>query len=265
MSYFVNDSMALVGRQLKQIKRTPTKLLQVTIVPIVTVLVFGYLFGSMIDTPGLDYKEFIMAGIFMQVMLSGVSTTAIGVAADLKSGMVDRLRSMPIARSAVLVGRTLADLMMSAIACAVMAVVGVLMGWRTTDNPLKTLAGFAILIGAGYVLTWLGALVGLALRSPEAVTSVTFLISMPLTFLSSAFVNPAVLPSGLQVVADWNPVSAIINAMREMWGNEAGGAMATSDAFPAENAVAMAVGSLVVLMVVLAPAATRAYRAATAR
>ncbi|MEU9113908.1 ABC transporter permease [Streptomyces sp. NPDC048483] len=263
MNYFLSDSLALAGRQLKQLKRVPTKLISVTVVPIVTVLIFGYLFGSMINTPGLNYRSFIMAGIFMQVMLSGVSSTAIGVAADLKTGIVDRFRSMPIARPAVLVGRTLADILLSALACTIMALVGLLIGWRTTTDPVKIISGFAILLLAGYVLAWLGALIGLALRSPEAVTSVTFLISMPLTFLSNAFVNPSVLPSGLQIVAEWNPVSAVIGAMRELWGNTAPGTVST--AFPAQYPVVVAVVSLLVLMVILVPTSTRAYRAATAR
>lgn len=262
MTETVSDSLVLVGRHLRHLTRVPTKLISVTVLPVVMVLVFGYLFGSAMTVPGGNYREYIMAGIFTQVMLSTVSSTAAGVAADLSGGMVDRFRSMPMARSSVLVGRTVADLLLSALACLMMAMVGLLIGWRVHHGLLRALGGFAVLLAAGFVFAWLGAFVGLAVRSAEAVTAVTFLLTVPFTFLSNAFIPLTGLPSWLRVAAEWNPVSAVVAALRRLWGNTG---RVTGTSLPAEHPLPVALISLAVLLLLVIPAATRTYRTAVAR
>lgn len=258
----VGDSAALVGREMRHLRRVPAKLFGVTIVPIIFVAVFGYLLGSAMKVPNGNYREFIMAGIFAQVMLSGVTNTAIGVATDLQNGLVDRFRSLPISRSAVLVSRTISDLLLGIISSALMGIVGYWMGWRVREGFLKLLAGFALLVLLGVAMSWLGALLGLVMRSPEAVNAVGFVIVMPLAFLSTAFLPLTGLPGWLQTVAQWNPVSSLTAACRDLWGNP--GAI-PSNAFPAQHAVLMTIVSAVVLLVVAAPLAVRAYGKAVAR
>ncbi len=256
----MSDSVALVGRHMRHIKRSPEQLLGITIMPIAFVLVFGYLFGSAMQVPGEGgYQEYIMAGIFAQVMLSNLTVTAVGVVGDLNNGLVDRFRSLPIARGSVLIGRTVSDAVLVTWTTSVMAVVGYAIGWRAHNGLLPTLAAFGLLIAMGFAMSWLGALIGLTLRNIEAVSALSGVIIMPLAFLSNAFVPLEGLPDWLRTIAEWNPVSSVVSACRELFGNQGS---VSSGAFPAENPILSAVVVLVVVLVVAIPLTARAYERA---
>ncbi|WP_156727247.1 ABC transporter permease [Streptomyces apocyni] len=262
MSEVITDSFALVGRQMRHIKRMPEQLIGLTILPVAFVVVFGYLFGSAMKVPGgQSYQEYIMAGIFAQVMLSTISTTAVGVAGDLSNGIVDRFRSLPISRTSVLLGRTMSDATLCTWSCAVMAVVGYGIGWRAHEGVLKTLAAFALLVLMGFTLSWFGALLGLVLRSPETVSAMSSIIVMPLAFLSNAFIPLDGLPYWLRTIAEWNPLSTVVSACRELFGNGTG---ATSDALPAQYPIPGAILLLGLMLAIFIPLASRAYQKAAA-
>ncbi|GGW13130.1 transport permease protein [Streptomyces capoamus] len=262
MGELVDDVMALTGRHMRHIIRVPEKLIGVTIAPVVMVLIFGYLFGSAMTVPGNgNYREYIMAGIFTMVMFSAVGTSAAGVADDLKNGLVDRFRSLPMSRYAVLLGRTFSDLAMTALSCVVMAAVGLLIGWRAHHGLLKTLAGFGLLLLLGFTMCWFGALIGLVVRSPEAVNTIASLMTMPFAFLSNSFVPLDGLPRWMQVMAEWNPISAVVSGCRQLWGNPS---TTVSDALPAQHPVITALLTCGVLLAVVAPLSSRAYNRAAA-
>ncbi|MBH5334909.1 ABC transporter permease [Streptomyces pactum] len=260
-SYVVSDSVALIGRHMTHLRRMPQKLVSVTVMPIMFVILFGYLFGSSMQVPEGDYHEYIMAGIFVQMMLSSVINTGVGVAEDLNNGLVDRFRSLPMAQSAVLISRTVSDLILNMISCVMMLGIGFLIGWRV-DGVLQLLAGFLLLMLLGLVMAWIGTLVGLLLRHVEVVNSVTVMITMPLAFLSSTFYPSSNLPDWLRHVAEWNPVSTVVTAMREVWGNPTGNG--SDPAFPLQHPVLVSVVLLSVLLALVVPLANRAYRRAVA-
>ena len=257
------DASALAGRHMRHLIRVPQKLLGTTVMPMAYVAIFGYLFGSVITVPGGSYREYIMAGIFTQMMLSTAANTALGVTSDLGNGLVDRFRSLPISRGAVLIGRTTADLALAALSCVLMAAVGTAIGWRIHHGLLSALAGFGVLLAFGYAMTWFGALLGMTLRTPEAVNAIAFLIIMPLTFLSNAFIPLDRLPSWLRAVCEWNPISVVAAAVRELFGNNA--AVTAHLAYPERHPVPLAPALILLLLAILIPLAIRAGRSAVTR
>lgn len=258
----LNDSRALIGRHLRHLLRVPERLLSVTLMPVMYVIVFGFLFGSSMQVEGGNYREYIMAGIFAQVMLANLQITAVGVVDDLRNGLVDRFRSLPMSRYAVLVGRTVSDLMLSAVAIVVMAVVGYLIGWRVHTSVPEILSAFSILLLLGLGAAWLGALLGLSLRNVEAVSAVMSMVMMPLTFLSSAYIPLSGLPEWLRAIAVWNPMSAVVQALRELFGNPTS---VTDTSFPSLHPIPVAVGLVVVMIALAMPLAAHKYRTAAAR
>ncbi|MCG0287083.1 ABC transporter permease [Streptomyces sp. PSAA01] len=262
MRELATDTWLLAGRHMKHIARVPEKLIGVTIAPVVMVLVFGYLFGSAMSVPGGNYREYIMAGIFTQVMFSAVGTSAAGVADDLKNGLVDRFRSLPMSRYAVLLGRTVSDMAMTALSCLVMALVGLLIGWKAHHGLVKTVAGFGLLLLLGFTMCWIGALIGLVVRSPEAVNTISSLMVLPFALLSNSFVPLDGLPRWMQIIGEWNPISSVVSACRDLWGNPS---TVVSDALPAQHPLAAGTLILCTLLIVVAPMAARAYHRAAAR
>ncbi|GHC63211.1 ABC transporter permease [Streptomyces cinnamoneus] len=255
---------ALIGRHMLHMKRTPEQLLSFTLIPVVFVLVFGYLFGSAMEVPGdQSYQEYIMAGIFIQVALSNLGQTALGVVGDLENGLMDRFRSLPISRSAVLIGRTLNDVLLVAWSFVLMSVIGLLIGWRVHNGILSMLGGFGLLLLLSLAIAWLGALMGLVLRVAEAVNSVVAIAVMPLSFLSNAFIPLDGLPGWMQTIAGWNPVSAVVQACRELFGNAP--ATSAADTFPMRHPVPMALFLTVALLAVVVPLTLRAYEKAASR
>jgi len=259
MRKLLSDWLALIERHLLHLRRIRQRLVALTLLPTVFTLVFGVLFGSVISVPGGGYAEFVMAGIFLQLMLSSVPNSAIGAIEDLRTGLVDRFRSLPMAGSAVLVGRSAGDTSVRAISCVPMSLVGLLIGWRVHTGPWGLLAGFAVLLSFGLVMAWVGALVGLVSGTPETAASLPGLILMPAMFLSNAFIPLGGLPDWLQAIAVWNPLSAVVGAARELWGNPAA---LVSDAFPVRQPLLASVIWLVLIMAVVAPLAIRRYRTA---
>ncbi|MFD1147732.1 ABC transporter permease [Saccharothrix hoggarensis] len=259
MNAVLTDWSALVGRHLLHLRRMPDKLVSATVLPMVFVVLFGVLFGSAITIPGGDYGEFIMAGIFTQVMITAVPNTALGTLEDLGNGLVDRFRSLPMSPSAVLVGRTVGDTALRAVTCVAMTAVGYAIGWRLEGGVLAAIAGFGVLLLFGFTMAWLGALLGMKVKSPEAAASLPSLLLMPLMFLSSAYVPLGGLPAWLRAIAEWNPISAVASACRALWGNPA----AAGDSFAARNPIPLALAWLALALLVIVPLAVRKYRSAT--
>ncbi|KJS52916.1 ABC transporter permease [Streptomyces rubellomurinus] len=252
-----------VERHLKHLMRKPDKLVEATVVPMIFVLLFGLLFGSVIDVPNGGYHEYIMAGIFAMGVMTAVQGTAVGAVEDMRNGITDRFRSLPMSSAAVLLGRTVGDTVMRAVSCLAMAAVGLAIGWRTHTGVLSVLAGFGLLLLFGFVMAWLGAWVGLATGSAETASSVPNVLLMPMMFLSNAYIPLTGLPHWLAVIAEWNPLSAVIGGCRDLWGNPQ--AAPNADAFPAQHPVLLSLVWMVLLFALVAPLAVRKYRTAVAR
>ncbi len=222
----LGDTMVLAKRSLLRIPRAPDLVLAFTVQPIMFVLLFVYVFGGAIQTPGYDYVDFLMPGIIVQTVGFGGFVTAMGLAEDLKRGLIDRFRSLPMSRSALLTGRTLADVATNVFSVAVMVAVGLLVGFRFTTGVVEVLAGFGVILAFGYAFSWVFAFVGLTASSPESAQSLGFIAIFPLTFVSSAFVPIESMPSWLQGIAEVNPITITVDAVRGLfigtpYGNDA--------------------------------------------
>lgn len=233
LRYAVSDTLVLAKRNFLRIPRAPDLLLAFTVQPLMFVLLFAYVFGGAISTPGHSYIDFLIPGILVQTMSFGGFVTALGIAEDLKKGLIDRFRSLPMSRSAVLAGRTLADIVTNVIQIVVMLGAGLIIGFGFSTSFLEVVAGLLILLLFGYAFSWAFAFVGLTSSSPEAAQSLGFIVIFPLTFVSSAFVPPETMPAALQWFAEWNPFSIVVNAIRALFigdpaGNTVWGAVAWS-------------------------------------
>jgi ABC transporter DrrB family efflux protein len=223
VQYAFADTVVLAVRNLKRIPRQPDLLISFTLQPIMFVLLFVYVFGGAIETPGHDYVDFVIPGLIVQTMFFGGFVTAIGLADDLKKGLIDRFRSLPMARGAVLAGRTLADVATNLLSLAVMVTTGLIIGFSFDASPLEILAGFGLMLLFGYAFSWIFALFSLLASSAEAAQAIGFMVIFPLTFISSAFVPIDSLPDGLQQFAEANPFTVAVDAMRSLWiGDPAG-------------------------------------------
>ena len=223
VNHEISDMLVLAKRSVLRIPRQPDLLVGFTIQPVMFVLLFVYVFGGAIQTPGLDYVDFLIPGIIVQSMVFGGFVTALGLAEDLKKGLMDRFRSLPMSRSAVLTGRTLADISTNVVQLVVMLAVGLAVGFRFSTSFLEVVAGIALLLLIGYAFSWVFAFLGLAASSPEASNAYGFTILFPLTFLSSAFVTVASMPSWLRPVAENNPFTTMVDAVRALFvGTPAG-------------------------------------------
>ncbi|TGA90690.1 ABC transporter permease [Streptomyces sp. MZ04] len=265
----VRDSLVVARRNLIRMTRIPEMILFGVIQPVMFVVLFTYVFGGSINIPGAPagsasaYKEFLMAGIFAQTVTFATAGAGAGIADDMHKGLIDRFRSLPMARGAVLTGRTLADLVQTAVTLAVLAVVALIVGWRTHENLGKVLAGFGLLLLLGYAFTWIGALIGLSVRTPEAATSGGLIWLFPLTFISNAFVPVNGMPRFLQYVAEWNPFSATVAAARELFGNTIEGVpKSVTGAWPMEHPVWASLIWSVIIIVAFRTLAVRKYRRA---
>lgn len=218
LRWAIADAFTEASRHLRIIPRNMELLVFATIQPIMFVLLFAYVFGGSISVPGFaDYNQYLMPGIFAQTVVFGSVFTSVGLAEDLSKGLVDRLRSLPIAQSAVLVGRTLSDLVRNALTFVTMLVVAFLIGFRFEGSLLGALGGTGLLLLFSYGLSWVQALIGLSVKSVEAANSGGFIWMFPMTFVSSAFVDPSTLPSWLQPVANHNPFTRVTNAGRALY------------------------------------------------
>jgi ABC-2 type transport system permease protein len=256
---FVSDSWIITKRQLLQLTRVPEVLIFSTIQPVMFVLLFRYVFGGSIQTgqPG-GYVQLLMPGIFVQTVAFTLAGTASGLAEDMKKGLIDRFRSLPIARSALVIGRTLGDALLNILVLFVMGLAGFVVGWRPSSGFAKISLAFLFLLFFGYALSWIGIYTGLAVRDARVVQNVSFLVTFPMTFLSNAFAPTTGMPRPLQYFAEWNPVSTMVAACRELFGlqNQFG---ATAGSFPSEHPLITSLFYMALIMVIFVPLSVRKY------
>jgi ABC transporter DrrB family efflux protein len=252
------DGWVVAKRDLLKIPRVPELLFFSIVQPIIFVLLFAFVFGGAIPVPGGgDYKEFLMAGIFAQTVAFNAAATTVGLAEDMHKGIIDRFRSLPMAASAVVSGRTTSDALRAVITLTVLALTGLVIGWRVHTSALEVLAGFALLLAFGYAMSWIGAWVGLHMPSPEVANTAGLVWLFPVTFLSNAFVPLQGMPDWLETIAIWNPISSVTLAARELFGNPTG---LPSAAFPQQHPVFMSLVWIGAILVVFVPLAVRRYR-----
>jgi ABC-2 type transport system permease protein len=260
----LHDSWVIAKRNLRRMTRIPEIVVFGLMQPVMFVLLFSYVMGGAIQIPGTNasastYTQFLMAGIFAQTVTFAVAGASAGIAEDMTKGLVDRFRSLPMTRSAVLVGRTLADLVQTAFTLVVLMIVAVIVGWRIHEGFPKALAAFGLLLLLGYAFSWIGALIGLSVRSPEAATSAGLIWLFPLTFISNAFVPVSSMPGWLQPIAYWNPFSATVQACRDLFGNQVG---PVTGGWPMENAILLSVIWSLVITAFFSWLSVRKYRSA---
>jgi len=251
-----SDGWTVTRRDLMQWARQPAPVIVGLLFPVLLVLMFGYLFGGAMAMPGGgDYKEFLLPGMFAMTMAFGLEATMIAVSTDVRRGITDRFRSMPMASSAVVVGRCGADLLNSAAGLAVMLGCGLVVGWRAHNGPAATLAAIGLLLLLRFALLWVGIYLGLVVRNPEAVAVVQILV-WPVSFLSNAFVAPGTMPGWLGTIAEWNPLSSTAAATRELFGNPGW----SGESWVTQHAILMAVVWPVALVAIFFPLSVRRYR-----
>jgi ABC transporter DrrB family efflux protein len=252
------QSWIMVKRNMIHTKRMPEMLSDVTVQPIMFVLLFAFVFGASIATRGgASYREFLLPGIQAQTIVFTAFVVASGITADIEKGIIDRFRSLPISRSSVLIGRSIASLLHEIIGVVVMALTGLFIGWRIRGSVAEAVLAFALILVFGFGMIWFGILIGSVMRSVEAVNGVMFTVLFPITFLANTFAPTEPMPRGLRVVAEWNPVSSLAQSMRELWGN---GPAAPPDAqLPLHHPVLATVLWSLLLTATFAPFALRTY------
>jgi len=251
MRRLVTDTMVITERNLVRLTRAPDLVMAFTLQPIMFLLLFVYVFGGAIVTPGYDYVDFLVPGLIVQNIAFGGFVTALGLNEDLKKGLIDRFRSLPMARAAVLAGRTLSDVFTNTVSVLVLLATGLLIGFAFDASPIEIVTGFVLLLFFGYAFSWVFALLGIMVSSPEAANSLGFMVVFPLTFISSAFVPVESMPAGLQWFAEINPFTIVVDAMRALWIGA-----------PAGNYVWGAFAWSAVILVIFAPLAVARYRRA---
>jgi ABC transporter DrrB family efflux protein len=254
MRRLVSDTLVIAERNLVRLPRAPDLLIAFTVQPVMFVLLFVYVLGGAISTPGYSYVDFLIPGIIVQNIAFGGFVTALGLNEDLHKGLIDRFRSLPMARAAVLAGRTLSDVVTNFLSVVVLIVTGLIIGFSFHASVLEVVGGVGLLLLFGYAFSWVFALLGLLVSSAESANSVGFLAVFPLTFISSAFVPVDSMPSGLQWFAEINPFTVMVDAMRALWVGA-----------PAGNNVWGAVVWSLVILGVFAPLAVARYRRAAGR
>jgi ABC-2 type transport system permease protein len=265
----LRDSLVIAKRNLIRMSRIPEMVIFGLIQPIMFVVLFTYVFGGSMQigtTTDPDvYKNFLMAGIFAQTVTFATAGSSAGIADDMHKGLVDRFRSLPMARGAVLTGRTFADLVQTALTLFVLAMVALLVGWRvgthSDTNVGRVLAAFGLLLLVGYAFTWIGALIGLSVRTPEAATSGGLIWLFPVTFVSNAFVDSDKMTPWLRHVAEWNPFSATVQACRVLFGNPG---QSASTAWPMQHPVLASLIYSALIILIFRTLAVRKYRSTTA-
>jgi ABC-2 type transport system permease protein len=254
----VADGLIMTWRNLKRVPRIPELWIFAILQSIMFVLLFAFVFGGAIPIPGGgDYKVFLMPGIFAQTIVFAAATTAIGMTDDINKGIIDRFRSLPMARSAVLTGRTFSDVIYNAGILLVLMATGFAIGWRVDTGIPSLLAGFGLLLVFAYAMAWLGVWLGMNVPTVEVGQQVIFTVLFPITFISNVFVPPQALPDWLRPVAEWNPTSTLTAALREMWGNPN---PAASTSLAATEPALVTLVWVVVIIAIFGPLGVRRYR-----
>ena len=258
------DGAIVARRNLIKIKRVPELLVFTVISPIMFVLLFAYVFGGAIagGDPQL-YREFLIAGIFAQTVVFGATLTGAGLADDVQKGIIDRFRSLPMAPSAVLSGRTFSDVVNNVIVLVVMSLTGLIVGWRIRSSFVEALGGFLLLLVFAYAISWIMAWVGLLIPSVEVINQASFIVIFPITFIANTFVPLEALPGPLKVFAEWNPISSLTQAARNLFGNDA--LVAPPTAWPLQHPVLYTLIWTVIILLVFIPLTNLQYRRATSR
>lgn len=258
-AWALRDGWTLTRREFSQLRHQPGELVATVLLPGVLVVLFGYVFGSAIQVPGGgDYRAYLMPGLFAMSAITGMMGGALMVSKDVAEGVMDRFRSMPVARSAVPFGRTAADLAISAPGVLVMVGIGLVVGWRMDNGPLAALAGFGLILLLRYALSWIGAFIGLLVR-PEVADNLVPLV-FPISMLSNSFVPTGGMPAWLRVVADWNPVSGLVAACRQLFGNPT--ALGAHPSFPLQHPIAVTLAWSAAILAVFVPLTTLRYQRA---
>jgi ABC transporter DrrB family efflux protein len=258
-----HDGAVVAKRNLIKIKRVPEILIWTTMSPIMFVVLFAYVFGSSIQIGGgVNYREYLIAGVFVQTVIFGSTFTGAGLAEDMTKGIIDRFRSLPMSRSAVLAGRTGSDILYNSISIFVMTVAGLIVGWRIRTSPFEAIGGFLLLLLFAYTISWIMAFVGLK-TTVETVQNASFMFIFPLTFVANTFVRSDFLPGPLQVFAEWNPVSAVAQGVREAFGNT--GTLPEPDAWSLAHPVAYTLIWVAIILAIFIPLSVRQYKKAATR
>jgi ABC-2 type transport system permease protein len=258
----VRDVVVMTRRNLVHIAREPMQLSDVTVQPVLFTVLFVYVFGSGMTLPGhASYTNFVIAGLLSMNLVTSSMGTGIGLATDISTGMIERFRTLPMWRASVLVGRTVSDLLSAAVCSVIVALVGLVVGWRPETGMLSVLAGFGVALLFTYALTWPTACAGIIAKSPESAMSVGFIIIFPLAFISNALVPTRHMPSWLRVIANWNPVSSVTSAVRDLWGNP--NPLPPSPSWPVEHPLAAALLWSAALIAIAAPTAAYLFRRRT--
>uniref|UniRef100_A0A942SZV6 Transport permease protein n=1 Tax=Neobacillus citreus TaxID=2833578 RepID=A0A942SZV6_9BACI len=263
IAVWFEDGWTVTRRNLIKIKRSPDMLVFAVLQPIMFVLLFSQVYGGAIQVQGTDYTQFLMAGIFAQTVVFGATFSGSAMAQDLKEGLIDRFRTLPMSASAVLVGRTNSDLVLNAISMAIMMLTGLAVGWRVNSSPLEFVGGIALLLLFSYAFSWVMALLGMSVKTPEVINNASFMILFPLTFISNAFVPSETMPLVLRVFAEWNPVSSLVQAARQLFGNV--GSAPVPDVWTMQHPVVTVLIGIVVMLVVFVPWAVNKYTRISAK
>ena len=255
------DAAVIAKRNMIKIKRVPEVLVFVLLSPIMFVLLFAYVFGGSINIPGGSYREFLIAGIFAQTVVFGSTFTGVGIADDIQKGIIDRFRSLPMSQAAVLIGRTASDVVYNVLTLLIMGLTGLVVGWRINSSLWEGLVGFGLLLAFAYAFSWTMALVGLLVPSVEVINNASFMVIFPVTFIANTFVPAENLPSVLRTFAEWNPISALTQAVRELFGNIPPGTPEPT-AWPLQNPVVYTLIWAALIIAVFAPLASLRYQKA---
>lgn len=257
------DSAVVAKRNLIKIKRVPELLIWTLMSPIMFVVLFGYVFGGAISPPGVNYREFLIAGVFVQTVIFGSTYTGAGLAEDMTKGIIDRFRSLPMSRSAVLAGRTASDIFYNSASITVMTITGLIVGWRIRTGPVDAMTGFLMVLLFAYAFSWIMAYVGLKVSSVEVVNNASFMFIFPLTFIANTFVDINTLPGPLKTFAEWNPVSSAAQTAREAFGNN--GNIPVPDVWSLENPILYTLIWVGIILAVFIPLSVRQYEKAAHR
>jgi ABC-2 type transport system permease protein len=257
----ISDSLVFARRNIEHIRQIPEKLLDVTIQPLMFVLLFAFVFGGAVNLNGANYREYLIGGILVQSIAFGMMGPATSIATDLTEGVIDRFRSLPASRASYLLGHYLAELAGLALSIVILTGTGFLVGWRPHTDLLQVSEAFLLLLLFASGMIWIGTFIGMVVRSADSVMGILFVIVFPLTFISNAFVPINSMPGWMQAVATWNPVSVLVQAVRELFGNPL--APVTNHTWALDHAVAMAWISTLLVLAVAVPLALRRYRART--
>lgn len=252
------DSAIVAHRNLLTILRVPTLLVTATIQPLMFVFLFAYIFGASLG--GSQYREFLLAGIFTQTVAFNAAFTTVGLASDLQKGIIDRMRTLPMSRLAVLMGRTLSDLVVNVLSLAVMVGCGYVVGWRINGGIADAVLAFGVILLFAFAMSWVGALTGLVSPNVEVAQSAGLIWLFPLSFISSAFIPGQTLPGPLRTIAEWNPITAVAGAGRKLFDNDAPPTFAHATGWAAEHCVGYAIACSLAILAIAVPLALLQYR-----